>query len=298
VRGLGGKACDPTRTECRDKNHCVVCELFGCTGWARKFRFQVLDADGKPQKCQIKADQKFQLSFTPLRPVTDEEWALLDITLRLIADYGAIGGRTVLKPSDDKSRADQEHHKDYGLIQILREKSPVKAVDRKTLEHYVQPDHWRKVDHGNFAWASLEYFWCVKEEYLTRTDATTSTFNQFVGRHQSKFCRDCGKIHDPPQKCPKTQKHPMRFSDRDPPDELGKWLAGRRGESKKVFSFKEPKDARRTFGFVKPGTVRFDTIKVLLKTAWSELTDTQLNKKFLTKNDILQELFRPAGSES
>ncbi len=39
VRGLGGKACDPTSdVRCPDQNgrHCVVCELFGCTGWARE----------------------------------------------------------------------------------------------------------------------------------------------------------------------------------------------------------------------------------------------------------------------
>jgi len=265
VRGLGGRACDPTRTECRDKNHCVVCELFGCTGWARKFRFQVLDADGKPQKCQIKADQKFQLSFTPLRPVTDEEWALLDITLRLIADYGAIGGRTVLKPSDDKSRADQEHHRDYGLIQILRKKSPVKAVDRKTLEHYVQPDHWRKVDHGNFAWASLEYFWCVKKEYLARQDEGRSNFNKVIGRKE-----------------PKTEARNLKNGGAE-----AKWLAGEPGKSKKVFSFKEPKDARRTFGFVKREIVTYEEIKKRLKEAWPTLEESQ----FQTGAEILNKIF-------
>lgn len=60
VRGLGGSACDPSledrknyprSSRCpaqvnertKDGHHCVVCELFGCTGWARKFRFQVLE---------------------------------------------------------------------------------------------------------------------------------------------------------------------------------------------------------------------------------------------------------------
>lgn len=41
IRGLGGTACDPTKTECKDKNRCVVCELFGCTGWARKFLLHI-----------------------------------------------------------------------------------------------------------------------------------------------------------------------------------------------------------------------------------------------------------------
>jgi CRISPR-associated protein Cmr1 len=274
VRGLGGTACDPTRTECRDKNHCVVCELFGCTGWARKFRFQVLDADGKPQKCQIKADQKFQLSFTPLRPVTNEEWALLDMTLRLIADYGAIGGRTVLKPSDDESRADQEHHRDYGLIQILRKKSPVKAVDRKKLEHYVRLSRWQKVCPGGFAWASLENFWCVKGRYLARQDQNTSTFNRVTGLPEPKgqsSQKDSWLAGYRAQKQPKSQ---------DP-------------ESKKVFSFKEPEGARRTYGFVKPEMVTceemvtYEEIKQRLKQAWPDLGESE----FQTGGAILNKLF-------
>lgn len=267
MRGLGGKACDPTETECQDKNHCVVCELFGCTGWARKFRFQVLSADGKPQKCQIEADQKFQLSFTPLRPVIDKEWALLDVTLRLIADYGAIGGRTVFKPSDESSRADKEHHKDYGLIQILGEKSPVEPVDRKTLEDYVRLSRWREVDHGDFAWASLENFWCVKGRYLARQDQNTSTFNRMNGRPEPKGQSSQGDS----------------------------WLAGRRAhgqpnpqspESKKVFSFKKPP---RTFGFVEqeselaslcPKFIRY------LSHEWKNFSEQEI----LTFNRILNEL--------
>lgn len=31
----------PTNTKCEGKNHCDACELFGCTGWARKFRLEV-----------------------------------------------------------------------------------------------------------------------------------------------------------------------------------------------------------------------------------------------------------------
>jgi len=41
VRGLGGSACDPTNTRCDGKNHCDACELFGCTGWTRKFILRI-----------------------------------------------------------------------------------------------------------------------------------------------------------------------------------------------------------------------------------------------------------------
>jgi len=110
VRGLGGSACDPAEPDgrCPDKNdkHCVVCELFGCTGWARKFRFDVLDEVGKVKRDQIKKDETFRFRFSPLRPMCEEEWALLDLTLRLISDYGATGGKTVLKPSREPGLAD------------------------------------------------------------------------------------------------------------------------------------------------------------------------------------------------
>jgi len=49
VRGLGGYACDPTEHACSydaDKpNHglCPACQLFGATGWARRFRLVVRD---------------------------------------------------------------------------------------------------------------------------------------------------------------------------------------------------------------------------------------------------------------
>lgn len=51
VKGLGGKACDPTDTEsevkCKDEKHCDVCKLFGCTGWARK---QLIYGNVNPEK--------------------------------------------------------------------------------------------------------------------------------------------------------------------------------------------------------------------------------------------------------
>lgn len=65
VRGLGGYACDPTTHTCTfdeekyrkskaaderqhllDAGVCDACQLFGCTGWGRKFRMQVF-SEGK-----------------------------------------------------------------------------------------------------------------------------------------------------------------------------------------------------------------------------------------------------------
>ncbi|NLX19889.1 MAG: type III-B CRISPR module RAMP protein Cmr1 [Desulfobulbus sp.] len=291
VRGLGGSACDPTDTKCEGRNHCVVCELFGCTGWARKFRFEVLDENGKARTKQIKKDEKsrdeksrdeksrdekFSLRFTPLRPIQREEWALLDITLCLIAEYGAIGGKTVFKPTyepgrlkekhrDEPGRSEKTHHQDYGLVQMV---TPRRFAEtrRDDLEKYLSK--WKKPNHGKFAWASLQHFWHVDGKYLGRIDNSKSTFNQVLGRQEAK--RQGQKLLDPN-------------------DSIAKWLAGSQQESKKVFSFKNP---ARTFGFVKPGKTaaetkkEFEEMKKRLDSAWG-----QNGWDFLDGDKIIDQLF-------
>ncbi len=267
VRGLGGNACDPTRTKCQDGKHCVVCELFGCTGWARKFRFQVLDGNGEILGSAIKKDSKFKVRFVPLRPIASEERALLDLTLRLIAEYGAVGGKTVLKPSDEPNRADALHHLDYGVVSL--DSSPGVAVgDERTLKGYLRQVSQRAAhDTSNATWASLANFWCVNGRYLTRAKADASTFNRVLGRQE-----------------PKQQAQTLASN-----GNADRWLAGSQQESKKVFSFKNPP---RTFGFVLPGTISLDEMKTRLQPAWSDLRDGE----FLTGADVLSKLV-PAASE-
>ena len=57
VRGLGGWACDPSEHSCRydpkkrdkepDKQLCDACQLFGATGYARRFRLEVTPQDSE-----------------------------------------------------------------------------------------------------------------------------------------------------------------------------------------------------------------------------------------------------------
>ena len=267
VRGLGGNACDPSDTKCEDRNHCVVCELFGCTGWARKFRFEVLDANSGTKTDQIKQNQTFSLCFTPLRPIRVEEWTLLDAALRLIVEYGAIGGKTVFKPTDESSRASKLHHKDYGLVQMLTPQQ-YDGTGRDDLGKYLSK--WRKLNHGEFAWASLQHFWCVNGKYLARQNGNSSAFNCVIGRPE-----------------PKQQS-----------GQNDSWIAGRRpdrrnnveAESKKVFSFKDP---ARTFGFVKPGLIDFNIMKGRLTNAWG-----QNGWDFLAGDKIIDQLFAGKGDRS
>jgi CRISPR-associated protein Cmr1 len=309
VRGLGGNACDPSPEdrkmnppECRCPNkkvdkandpghHCVVCELFGCTGWARKFRFEVLDEKGNIREVranagtkispQIMKNEKFILRFTPIRPICREEWALLDATLRLIADYGAIGGKTVFKPTDEPSRAKEIHHQDFGIVKIEKVDPPITNLNVAEVEKYVRQERWRKPEpkakDADFAWASLKLFWFVEDKTLMREKTNASSFNKVLGRKDSKVCIDCGQVHNPPNKCPKTKRYPERESEHlfNKNDEISKWLAGSQQESKKVFSFKNP---ARTFGFVKPELIDFPTMKDRLQKVWPGLQDSEFRE--------------------
>jgi len=278
VRGLGGSACDPSNPDnrCPDREgkRCVVCELFGCTGWARKFRFDVRDENGQVKRDQIKKGETFHFRFTPLRPIFPEEWILLDLTLRLIAGYGAIGGKTVYKPSDEQARQNAPHHQDYGIMEWKTGPAtpPIPGDVEAALRTYVQLQKWRVPNQDDFKWASLNNFWCVNRRYLARQDANTSSFNRVIGRPERKAQAQNGDS----------------------------WLAGRRArggarpqaaESKKVFSFKEPETARRTFGFVKPGLLSLDEMRQRLKGVWPDLED----EEFLTGPVILVRLLTEVG---
>lgn len=295
VRGLGGYACDPTSEDsCPDKDgkHCAACELFGCTGWARKFRLRTLSpietVQIKGYLWVIKENQVIRMDLTPLRPIAEEEWCLIKMTFRLISEYGAIGGKTVFKPSDEQAREQEFHHLDFGLVKIQPKENSFCSKSLDELKAYVtSKDKWRKGDHKyrdkegkhDYSWASLQNFWCVKERYLARQSPTASAFNVAVGRKQDKSEKE------------RQGKRIIRWSDlmENPNDEASQWLAGGKEESKKIFSFKHS-GSERTFGFEKPGLVNFDEIKKYLKQAWP---DFDPSKEFLTGEQILKGLFLP-----
>ena len=233
VRGLGGAPCDPSSHQkaCLNEQHCVVCELFGCTGWGRKFRFDVRDDRGAVIKERLEADTRFHLRFTPLRAVKAEEWALLELTLRLISNFGALGGKTVLKPSNQNSNA---QHADFGLVELMT--APTATYTHQQLASYVSG--WRKRPAVRDAtWASCSHMWFVDGKHLTRTSDSASSFNRVLERPEAKSSASGGDS----------------------------WRAGSRGVSKKVFSFKSP---ARTFGFVER-TSEFDDVRSVLRSIWS-----------------------------
>lgn len=153
VRGLGGYACDPIgKTKCELVNDnlarfhaefkrtksvtgsldasgiCPACQLFGCTGCGAKFRLDAVkieqaDDGNFVEKGHltegIGAGTLFRLKFIELKPFSPEEKKLLNATIKLIVEYGAIGGKTALKPSElakGLKNNNKPHHLDYGIL--------------------------------------------------------------------------------------------------------------------------------------------------------------------------------------
>lgn len=140
IRGLGGSACDPTNSKCNGKDHCDACELFGCTGWARKFRLEVEEVKDKESELVFK--------FTSLRRPEDIEWALLNKTIKIISEYGAIGG----KFTDPK----------YGVIKIQNNDLD-KFICKKT-----DIGMYFKKQNGDVCSPSLSMFIFSKDDEMTK----------------------------------------------------------------------------------------------------------------------------------
>ena len=159
VRGLGGYACDPTSEDrCPDNNgkHCAACELFGCTGWARKFRLRVLDKDGKLVTEAIQADQTITLEFLEMRPMSQEEKWLLNRAVWIAATYGALGGKTTLKPQKGPMG------EDYGIFSWIGSTQVSKPTNIKT--HFQQ---FRQATNPP-KFPNLRHFFFVKGAFFDR----------------------------------------------------------------------------------------------------------------------------------
>ncbi len=210
VRGLGGYACDPTSSKCQDQNHCVACELFGCTGWKRKFRFDLeYNVADLNQREGLKAGACLNLRLIELKSLAEEEKWLLAKAIEVACQYGAIGGKKTLKPQKNP-RVGQ----DYGLVRL-----------EKNIEHKpMSLEQMRKFCRGfrqdaTPQWPNLRWFFFVPGQFLWRKQ-----MNALMGLD------DKGK------------PLPTR-------SELQKFLGSTQaGVSKKLFSFKE--SGGRIWGYV------------------------------------------------
>jgi CRISPR-associated protein Cmr1 len=174
VRGLDGYTCDPTgddRCPGKDGKHCVACELFGCTGWARKFRLRGLDANGQVIQNPVQEDVEFTLEFIELRSINPEEKWLLTKSVEIAARYGSVGGKTTLKPQKGPMG------KDYGIIKWIRASDVQKPKDIAAfLQSFRQGNHLPQ--HPN-----LSCFFFFSGAFLTRLQ-----MNPLLGMDQNVKC--------------------------------------------------------------------------------------------------------------
>ncbi|HAW49438.1 TPA: type III-B CRISPR module RAMP protein Cmr1 [bacterium] len=186
IRGLGRSACDPTaNTRCEGKNHCDACELFGCTGWARKFKLNIEFNDhtipgvwiGTRKKHEVKKDKlKYLiylrrnvlgfmspviLSFIPLREISKNEWILLNATFEIIGDYGAIGAHT---------------SQGNGVIKIIENNLPHKDDKIDNLEF--------KKDSARVEFPSLDNFFFYKFHLKFKEDIPALIDKEAFWTHQ------------------------------------------------------------------------------------------------------------------
>ena len=226
VRGLGGYACDPTtddRCPSEDEKHCTACELFGCTGWARKFRLHIVDENGQLVEGSPGPNETFKLRFVELRPISNEEKWLLAKTVEIAAQHGALGGKTTLKPQK-KGKVGA----DYGIVEWV--KGPV--IQKPDIAAYLHSSKWRLVETRL---PDLRWFFFIRGGFLWRNQ-----MNPLLGLNENGH---------PLQKIDDWQRflQGRRGSTNEP------------AVSKKIFSFRA--DGGRIWGYAKDKTMRDQIIK-------------------------------------
>jgi len=254
VRGLGGYACDPTldrKCELKqdkfnkaiksgksiqgalDEQICPACQLFGCTGCRKRFRLETVglnDDDfiqGRGQKSGLKAGKEISLKFTLLSEIRPEEKWLFKITLWIIENYGAVGGRTTWKPNSSWGT-------DYGLIKISDYNGIQKWDSESTKEevlNWLKNNREKLRKENNDQWFNFELYWIIEGQYLNKDQM--NNLLKLVRVNTKRVIPQKGTEND----------------------EFLNFLRGKQGESKKIFSFDAKYNNPKPFVF---GYVRND----------------------------------------
>lgn len=237
VRGLGGYACYPaSRNEderCRldydkfkvamdsgestqqalDEQICPPCQLFGCTGWSRRFRLEVTECDmGSFDSWGLRENSCFALNITEARNISEEHKWLFRKTLDIVEEFGAIGGRTTRKPQESRLGMP------YGLVKL--ECSQIEAwghnQNTEDVKNWLCLNKQKLKKENNGGWFDFRWYWKVSGVYLDRVK-----MNRLL-KLEEIYVEGKKKVR------------PKRGTERD--EFLG-FLRGSIGESKKIFSF-------------------------------------------------------------
>lgn len=249
IRGLGGYACDSKACKCKVNSDtadtkqavkealeevCLACQMFGCTGWSKKFSLRIYKNNELVSNLKDKGE--ITLELLEIKPFTEEEKWLWAKIFKIISDYGSLGGKTIYKPSDYNNNH-EKHHKDYGLIKL--DPSFVKPEKKyKDVQPYIAS--LKKIKTMNSEWPNLKYFWFIPKFTLER-----DKFNLIVNRS------------------PKNIK-PNPYLQGTTPEQ--RWLGGDQNPaaSKKIFSF-HSSTANRTWGYTKANGDEYEKVMKLLK---------------------------------
>ncbi len=203
IRGLDCYACDPTAEgHCelnpkkldRDqplapqikKQICPVCYMFGCTGWSSKIILKLKEpGTSRPIRSFSSREIAFQLHFLEQKKIDPEEKLLLKMTLKLIVNHGAIGGKTIFKPSEIKYKNTKLHHRDFGILtRDVRSDLPKEKIQTDEITPYME-EFKKKGGDNKFEWPNMKYFWFVKGKHINRLQ-----HNQLVGRDANGNYKD------------------------------------------------------------------------------------------------------------
>ena len=266
---------------------CPACYLFGCTGWSGKLILRIYNFTDETKNSkqselhQVQYDKitkgtKFILRFIETKNLESAELILINMTLKLIVDYGAISGKTVLKPPLKPSKSVFNSykysdtykgigiHRDFGIIDrynnsdgINSSNIPIEKIYENEnkikidiyLKSFTCSNNAKKED----SWPNIKFFWFLKDNY--------------IDQEEYKFIST-------------TSGNPG----------LVEWLKGDIGESKKIFSFHGLDSSGninefnpRCFGYAKVG--QLDNV-----IAHIERAIPNLKGKFKKGDEILDEL--------
>lgn len=193
VRGLGYCACDPTNDGCRlelstkDKELirennlsidqcakdqiCPACYLFGCTGWSGKFILKIMERDTDiPVKSLSSSGIPFDLHFKEEKKFNPAEEILLRMTMKIIVDYGAVGGKTVFKPSEIKAKNTKFHHRNFGILGSADDFGvPLQKLMSPIVESYLSSFKKRPINNYS-EYPALNYFWFIQKKHIHRIE--------------------------------------------------------------------------------------------------------------------------------
>jgi len=231
VRGLGGYACDPTSerkdercelsgkekdNEEREKKLCPACYLFGCSGWKRQFRLEVvnkipkipfqlatLDKEGKGNYWWL--SQIFEnatrlffgnitLRFNPIGERKNEIITQLKALVSIMSSVGAIGAK---------------NQYGFGLFE-WEEKMELKSAIEQ-IKKFLNTHQFKSVSN-KAEWYSLRNFWFY-ELKLPSENQLVQCFKKATVIGEGPLSENCLPVSfDIRYKLPQNSQHGLRES--------------------------------------------------------------------------------------